>query len=149
MGGFLDGIVLHQLLQWHNMMSSVVPPIDLVSIKLNMLWDGVFHSLTWLTTAIGLWRLWVTVQRPDIILSSPALIAGLLLGLGGFNAVEGTLDHQVLGLHHVHPGDRQLAWDIGFIVSGVLLCVIGGMVLRRATPRRVSVGPTRRAGQRP
>jgi uncharacterized membrane protein len=132
MGGFVDGIVLHQLLQWHNMLSSVVPPTNLVSMKLNMLWDGVFHALTWLTTAVGLWRLWATVQRTDVSLSSPALAAGLLLGWGLFNAVEGTLDHQILGLHHVHPGSAQLAWDLGFIGSGVVLCLIGWQLLRSA-----------------
>jgi uncharacterized membrane protein len=131
MGGFLDGIVLHQLLQWHNMLSSVVPPTDLVSMKLNMLWDGVFHALTWLTTAAGLWRLWLTVQRQDVLLSSPALVAALLLGWGMFNALEGTLNHQILGLHHVHPGSAQLAWDLGFIASGLGLCCAGWLILRR------------------
>jgi uncharacterized membrane protein len=130
MGGFLDGIVLHQLLQWHNMLSSVVPPTDLVTMKLNMLWDGVFHVLTWLTTAVGLWRLWLTVQRQDVLLSSPALIAALLLGWGMFNALEGTLNHQILGLHHVHPGSAQLAWDLGFIASGLGLCCAGWLILR-------------------
>jgi uncharacterized membrane protein len=132
LGGFLDGIVLHQLLQWHNMLSSVVPPTDLVSMKLNMLWDGVFHVLTWLTTAVGLWRLWVTVQRPDVSLSSPALAAGLVLGWGLFNAVEGTVNHQILGLHHVHPGPGQLAWDLAFIASGLALCLVGVVTLRSA-----------------
>ncbi len=122
--------MLHQLLQWHNMLSSVVPPTDLVSMKLNMLWDGVFHALTWITTAVGLWRLWVTVQRPDVALSSRALIASLLLGGGLFNAVEGTLNHQLLGLHHVRPGPAELAWDLAFIGSGLVLCLSDWMMLR-------------------
>jgi uncharacterized membrane protein len=33
LGGFIDGILLHQILQWHNMLSSVRPPIDLVGMK--------------------------------------------------------------------------------------------------------------------
>lgn len=130
MGGFFDGIVLHQLLQWHNMLSSVVPPTDLVSMKLNMLWDGVFHALTWLTTAAGLWRLWEAVRRPDVPRSSPALVAGMLMGWGLFNSVEGLVDHQLLGLHHVHPGVDELAWDLGFIASGLVLCLAGWLILR-------------------
>src|SRR5687768_12244545 len=43
LGGFIDGIVLHQLLQWHSMLSSVVPPTDLPAAKYNMMWDGAFH----------------------------------------------------------------------------------------------------------
>ena len=31
LGGFIDGILLHQILQWHNMLSSRLPPTDLVS----------------------------------------------------------------------------------------------------------------------
>jgi Predicted membrane protein (DUF2243) len=26
MGGFVDGIMLHQMAQWHNMLSNVIPP---------------------------------------------------------------------------------------------------------------------------
>jgi uncharacterized membrane protein len=45
----------------------------------------------------------------------------LAAGWGLFNAVEGSIDHQLLGLHHVHPGEHQWSWDIGFLLSGVLL----------------------------
>jgi uncharacterized membrane protein len=135
MGGFVDGIVLHQLLQWHNMLSSIVPPNDLVSMKVNMLWDGVFHALTWLMTAAGLWRLWSAVRRSDVLLSTPALAAALLLGWGLFNAVEGTINHQILGIHHVHPGSGQLAWDLAFIGSGLVLCAIGWLMLRQVRQR--------------
>jgi uncharacterized membrane protein len=131
MGGFVDGIVLHQLLQWHNMLSSVVPPTDLVSMKLNMLWDGVFHALTWLTTAAGIWRLWEALRRPDAERSSATLVAGMLMGWGLFNSVEGLIDHQLLGIHHVHPGVDELAWDLGFIASGLFLCLLGWLMLRR------------------
>jgi uncharacterized membrane protein len=54
MGGFVDGIVLHQLLQWHNMLSARLPPDNLVGAKINMFWDGVFHAAVWVMTAIGL-----------------------------------------------------------------------------------------------
>ena len=36
LGGFVDGIVLHQILQWHKMLSSKLPPNNLVAIKVNM-----------------------------------------------------------------------------------------------------------------
>ena len=32
LGGFVDGIVFHQILQWHNMLSARIPPVDLVSV---------------------------------------------------------------------------------------------------------------------
>src|SRR4028118_468898 len=65
LGGFVDGIVLHQLLQWHNMLSSVRPPVDLVAMKYNMVWDGLFHAFTWITTVVGVFVLWRALnQRP-------------------------------------------------------------------------------------
>ena len=46
LGGFADGILLHQILQWHNMLSSRVAPTDLIAMKYNMVWDGLFHAFT-------------------------------------------------------------------------------------------------------
>jgi uncharacterized membrane protein len=46
MGGFFDGIVLHQLLQWHHVVSRVYPPVDPESLRQNAFWDGIFHSGT-------------------------------------------------------------------------------------------------------
>ena len=54
LGGFVDGITLHQILQWHNMLSAIKPPENLVDAKVNMFWDGLFHALTWCATAVGL-----------------------------------------------------------------------------------------------
>ncbi len=42
MGGFVDGIVLHQIAQWHNMLSNVVPPHTMDAMRVNMTWDGLF-----------------------------------------------------------------------------------------------------------
>jgi len=131
LGGFVDGIVLHQILQWHNMLSSVRPPTDLVEMKYNMVWDGIFHAFTWTMVSLGLWRLWEAGKQPDVPWSGRTLLGSLLGGWGLFNFVEGVIDHQILGIHHVHPGDGQLAWDIGFLVLG-LLQIVGGWSLLRA-----------------
>lgn len=139
LGGFLDGIVLHQILQWHNMLSSVRPPTDLVAMKVNMLWDGLFHLFTWIVTVSGLALLWRAGQRPEVPWSTKTLVGSMAIGWGAFNLVEGVIDHQILGVHHVHPGADQLLWDLGFLALGALL-VLGGASLVRAgradrTPR--------------
>jgi uncharacterized membrane protein len=132
LGGFVDGIVLHQILQWHNMLSNRVPPADLVAMKFNMLWDGLFHAFTWLATAIGLAALWRAGAGRRTMWSSRVLVGGMLLGWGAFNLVEGTIDHQILGVHHVHPGDGQAAWDFGFLAFGAVLALTGCVLgLRR------------------
>lgn len=139
LGGFVDGIVLHQILQWHSMLSSVRPPTDLVEMKYNMLWDGLFHAFTWIMTALGLARLWAAGKRTDVPWSKRTFVGSMLIGWGLFNFIEGVIDHQIVGIHHVHPGEGQLAWDLGFLASGLLL-IAGGYALTHAgredtTPR--------------
>lgn len=138
LGGFVDGIALHQLLQWHNMLSSRLPPVDLVSMKVNMVWDGLFHAFTWIMTAVGLALLWRAVRRgaAEPPAASRALTGALALGWGLFNFVEGLIDHQLLGLHHVHPGAGQLAWDVGFLLSGVVLAGAGWSLIYASASTR-------------
>ncbi len=149
MGGFFDGILLHQILQWHNMLSSKLPPTDLVAMKVNMLWDGLFHAFTWLVTAIGLALLWRAGGRPEVPWSTRTFVGSLSLGWGLFNVVEGVIDHQILGIHHVHPGANQLAWDLGFLAFGALLIVVGLTLVRAGRedtrPRGVARPPERTA----
>lgn len=133
LGGFVDGIVLHQLLQWHNMLSSVVPPTDLVAMKYNMVWDGAFHALTWTATLVGVVLLYRAGRFTEHVWSGRVLAGGMLAGWGLFNLVEGIVDHLVLGIHHVRPGEAQLAWDLGFVlVGGVLLIALGVLLVRGA-----------------
>lgn len=131
LGGFFDGILLHQILQWHNMLSSVRPPTDLVTMKVNMLWDGLFHAFTWLTTVVGLALLWRAGQRPEVPWSTRTLLGSLSIGWGAFNVVEGLIDHHLLGIHHVHPGAGELGWDLGFLALGAALLLLGGWLIQK------------------
>lgn len=140
LGGFVDGILLHQILQWHNMLSSERPPTDLISMKYNMVWDGLFHALTWTMCAIGIGLLFSAGRRGDVPWSGRLLLGSLVAGWGLFNFVEGLIDHQLLGLHHVHPGDHQLAWDMGFVWLGGAGLLLAGYLIARAA-RRTSAPP--------
>jgi uncharacterized membrane protein len=139
LGGFADGILFHQILQWHNMLSSVVAPTDLVAMKYNIAWDGLFHAFTWVMTVVGLALLWRAGERANVPWSTRTFLGSLLLGWGLFNLVEGIIDHQILGLHHVHPGENQLGWDLAFLVFGALSMALGWTLIRMgrqdATPR--------------
>lgn len=48
LGGFVDGIVLHQVLQWHHMLSAThrYPTTTIAGIEANTLADGLFHVAT-------------------------------------------------------------------------------------------------------
>ena len=58
LGGFLDGILLHQIMQWHNMGSAVLPPTTMDAMAQNMVWDGMFHAATLVLALVGVLMLW-------------------------------------------------------------------------------------------
>lgn len=130
LGGFVDGILLHQLLQWHHMLSSIRPVKTVSDLELNMVWDGLFEASTWVMTVAGLILLWRAGERDDVPWSSKTFVGSLLVGAGLFNLVEGLIDHQILGIHHVKPGANELLWDLGFLASGVILAMVGWILLR-------------------
>jgi uncharacterized membrane protein len=125
MGGFVDGIVFHQLFQIHNMLSAKLPPDNLVNAKINMVWDGLFHALTWLMTALGLALLWHAGKERDVPWSGRTLLGAMIAGWGLFNFVEGIIDHHVLGIHHVMEALGVSAYDYAFLASGIVFMAIG------------------------
>lgn len=131
LGGFVDGIVFHQILQWHNMLSAKIPPNDLVSAKANMTWDGLFHAGVWMLTVAGLWMLWRAGGRRDVPWSGRTFLGALLIGWGAFNLVEGIIDHHLLGLHHVFEyADRHAPYDLAFLAAGAVLVGVGWALVR-------------------
>ncbi|THF69734.1 DUF2243 domain-containing protein [Deinococcus sp. Arct2-2] len=131
LGGFFDGIVLHQILQWHHLVSAVYPPTTLQHLKLNTLADGAFHAATWVFTLIGLALLWRSTRNTQAPRSTKAFVGALLLGWGLFNVGEGLVSHQLLQIHHVRPGPNQLAYDLGFLLWGAVMLVLGWRWTRR------------------
>ena len=136
LGALFDGILLHQILQWHQMLSSVVFPGDLVTSKLNMFWDGLFHAFAWITTATAVVLLVPGVRHAPARLLNRFLLGGAAAGWGLFNLVEGLIDHQLLGLHHVHPGVHELEWDVAFLFFGALLVLAGAAAIAGEAPVR-------------
>jgi uncharacterized membrane protein len=135
LGGFFDGILFHQILQLHNTLSHWIPPTTVVNLEINMFWDGLFHALTWTTTVIGLLLLWRAVRRDDVALSNFSLGGSMLFGWGLFNLVEGTIDHQILQVHHVMYGEHQVVADLAFLASGVLFITVGWYLMHLAHGR--------------
>lgn len=129
MGGFVDGIVFHQVLQLHNMLSARVPTDTLVGAKVNMVWDGLFHAFVWSVTALGIVLLW---RARGVAARVPGRVFGgaMLLGWGLFNLVEGVIDHHLLGLHHVVERLGLSAWDWLFLASGVAFITTGALLIR-------------------
>jgi len=140
LGGFVDGILLHQILHWHNMLSARVPPSSMEAMRTNMRADGLFHLGVWILTFSGVLLLWSAGRSPAPLPPMRYLIGLLFGGWGVFNLVEGVIDHHLLELHHVRdlPAHVPL-YDYIFLLVGGLGFLVLGRVLTK------SVGHSRAA----
>lgn len=128
LGGFVDGIVVHQLLQWHHMISDTEGhPVDTVAgLEANTLADGLFHVGTWVLVVFGVLLMLRSWQQGRLAPNFRFQVGLLLSGWGVFNIVEGVIDHQILGIHHVRDDlGAPLSWDLAFLAFGVVLAVAG------------------------
>lgn len=114
-----------------------------------MVWDGLFHAFTWIVTLIGISLLWRAGNRDDVPRQTRIFAGSLALGWGLFNLVEGLIDHQLLGIHHVHPGAGQVAWDVGFLVFGIVSIIVGWAAVKRGRRETTSRGGVRIAAPSP
>src|SRR3954454_21578283 len=90
LGGFFDGIVLHQVLQWHHMFSSIDSTDTEPGLRMNTLGDGLFHTVTWL--AVWIVRVTLSERVADArraVWGSSVRWGWIVLGWGAFNLVEG------------------------------------------------------------
>ena len=142
LAGFLDGIGLHSILQWHHMLSGRIPANTMERMKLNMLADGFFDLFCWLMTIAALILLFREAKR-QMLPRAKVFTGWILVGAGSFNFVEGVIDHEILGLHHVHPQSHWVAWDIGFLIFGGL--IVAGIGWLLTGEQHGNVVPIRRA----
>jgi uncharacterized membrane protein len=131
MGGFIDGIVFHQILQLHSMLSAPLPQDNVINIKTSMVWDGMFHLLTWLSTAVSIYLLWRALKNPAVKADGLTYWGALFSGWGIFNLVEGIIDHYVLQVHHVVESAGLSFYDHIFLASGIIFIGMG-MILMKA-----------------
>jgi uncharacterized membrane protein len=154
LGGFVDGIILHQILQWHHLLTDQGDfPIDtLHGLEGNTMADGLFHAATWVCVLAGMIVTMHAWQEGKLAPPWRSHLGMLLVGWGAFNVVEGLIDHQLLGIHHVRDDlGGPLAWDIGFLVFGALLVGLGvalsrpgeGSPGRAARPHRAGLSRDR------
>src|SRR4051794_14447749 len=86
LGGFIDGIVFHQILQWHHLLCYTChPEATAEEVRQNVFWDGLFHVFTLALTLMGVFMLG-RANRAGVSKHSSRLLAGaMLLGWGTFN----------------------------------------------------------------
>lgn len=124
LAGTLDEVILHQLLHWHHLYDRSTRTVGLVS-------DGLFHIFSTVLLVMGVWgarRLAGADAR-----AWRQYWGALLVGLGGFNLYDATIQHKILRLHQVRPAAANwLPYDLAF--GGVALVLfVAGLLLLRST----------------
>jgi len=133
LSGFFDGILLHQVLQWHHLLS-LVPGEALRDIRNQILADGLFHVLMYAVTATGLAMLWrARRQLTGGEAGWRAILGGFLLGFGIWNLIDVGFFHWILGIHRIRVNvPNPMAYDLGWLaVLGLLPLAAGWLILRK------------------
>jgi uncharacterized membrane protein len=143
-GGFFDGIVLHQLLQWHHVASSLIPPDGADALAMNTFWDGVFHMAMYAVAVLGLVLLWRALTRPGVRFDPRLIVCAIAIGFGAFHVFDSVVFHWLLDLHHICYGPNQALCDGGYFAIGLVLIAAGVFGLRTHPRTR-----TRTAGRTP
>lgn len=112
LGGFLDGIILHQILQWHHIISNLIPMNTLTGLQKNAVGDGIFSMGMWLVAVRGFGVLWQNIQQKRSLISTQKLLGWIVAGWGGFNIFDSIVFHWLLRLHHIRQVPNFLVYDI-------------------------------------
>lgn len=126
---FVDEAVFHQLLHWHHFYDKSTPDIGLVS-------DGIFHAFSWFSTVAGVFL--ISDLRRRNAWWPKRWIGGFLVGGGGFNLYDGTVQHKLMRIHqiryNVEIGPYDWAWNI---LATIML--IAGLIIASRTVRDAKV----------
>ncbi|HEX8645564.1 MAG TPA: DUF2243 domain-containing protein [Thermoleophilaceae bacterium] len=124
-GALVDGILLHQVLQWHHLVSSKTSDGTLRGLEDNTLADGIFH-IVFLAVLLAGAAMFVgrrLERRPFLGL--------LLVGWGLFHVADQLLFHLALGAHHIREGvENYELYDWGFFAIGLALVTVGALIQR-------------------
>ena len=128
--GAMDGIIFHQLLQWHSVVMETTRSGQILS-------DGIFHFAVTVALVAGGFILWLAGNPTSQKQGVKQVIGWFFIGAGLFNLVEGIINHHILQIHRVKPGDpNALLYDIAFLILGAILFLIGLSLKNRGIKRQ-------------
>ncbi len=123
---FVDETVFHQLLHWHHFYDKSTPTAGLVS-------DGVLHAVSWFATVAALF-LFADLRRRTGF-RAPLWWGGVLVGAGGFQLYDGTIQHKLMKLHQIRYDVDLAPYDWTWNIIAAVMIVIGVVLLVRARRR--------------
>jgi uncharacterized membrane protein len=130
LGGFFDGIMLHQVLQWHHLLSLVDEP-SVQDIRVQILADGLFHVLMYAVALLGLVFLWRSRGRFAEPGARSWLAGTMLLGFGLWNVIDVGVFHWIMGIHRIRVDvPNPMFWDVLWLTLFGLLFLVAGWIVR-------------------
>jgi uncharacterized membrane protein len=144
LGGLLNSVVLHQIVQWHGLLSWQLPLGTLEATRRNLEASGWFNLVALGVSFGAAWMLMHAIRDSGRVPSPRAFLGDVLLGWGTFNVVEGLVYHHVLELHHVHdyPAHDPL-YDWLYLLGTGIGFILLSFVLRDPRPPELPYGERR------
>jgi uncharacterized membrane protein len=128
LGGFFDGVLLHQILQWHHLLSLVD------GVRDQILFDGLFHGAMYLVALAGgvlLVRRRASLVQPQ---AGARLLGAALIGFGAWHVTDTVLSHWLLGIHRIRIASPDpLFWDLLWLAVFGLAPLALGFGMRRGS----------------
>jgi len=126
LSGFFDGILLHQILQWHHLLSA----FD-TDLRFQVIADGWFHMVMYAVALAGLVGLWRGRRGSEGEAAGRLLVAWALIGFGAWHVADAVLSHWLLGIHRIRMDSTMpLAWDLGWLAVFGIGPVLAGLRMR-------------------
>lgn len=142
LGGFFDGILLHQVLQWHHLLSGLEQGA-FGDLRTQILADGLFHALMYVIGLLGLYLLVRSRRAFQIDGAQRKLLIFALYGFATWHALDAVFSHWVLGIHRIRmASSNPLVWDLAWLL------VFGLIPFLIALRMHKSQGPSSGAGGR-
>lgn len=123
MAAFVDEAVFHQLLHWHHFYDKSTTSMWLIS-------DGLFHAFSWFATIGSLFMLAELRRRESFIFKRWS--GGSMLGSGGFQLYDGTIQHKWMRIHQIRYVDNVWIYDLIWNGIAIILIIIGVILIRKA-----------------
>lgn len=120
----VDEIIFHQILAWHHFYDGATPLVGLMT-------DGLLHTGELIALVAGSFLAMQLLKRQRF--QRGYAWAGFFIGMGGFQLLDGLLNHKVLRLHQIRYGvNSVLPYDLAWNGFALALLGIGWLLWRRA-----------------
>src|SRR5690606_2011360 len=143
LGGFFDGIVLHQILQWHHLLSGLEGAADR-GLHFQITMDGLFHLLMYAIGLAGMILLLSTRRKASGSASGGQILRLVLIGFGVWHVIDAAVSYWLLGIHRIRmDSDMPLLWDIGWLFAfGIVPLILGIFISARGGSSRPAAAAT-------